>query len=180
MYTERKKKRTSWVSKRRFILSYISVIYATAHRCVVGLKKFDLRSGSQRHRHFVRFFNVPVQAPIRDQPFYMVIPRNRPINSPLTTRWGYIGRYFFLISAMYTHLYQQFNRSTNFCHFSSWGIQFAMTSLQHTCVHRLYAKGTRARKQEKKEEIWYQQKITFWGNRSLNNLPSWGCQFDNK
>ena len=47
----------------------------TAHRCAGGLKKkFDLRSGSQRHRHFVGFFNVPVLAPTRDQPFYTVIP----------------------------------------------------------------------------------------------------------
>ena len=49
----------------------ISVIYVTAHRCTGGLKKkFDLRSGSQSHRHFVGFFNVPVQAPTRGQPFY--------------------------------------------------------------------------------------------------------------
>ena len=35
----------------------ISVIYVTAHRCAGGLKKkLDLRSGSQRHRHFVGFF----------------------------------------------------------------------------------------------------------------------------
>ena len=48
----------------------ISVIYVTAHRCAGGLKKkLDLRSGSQRHRHFVGFFNVPVLAPTRDQPF---------------------------------------------------------------------------------------------------------------
>ena len=41
----------------------------TAHRCAGGLKKkFDLRSGSQRHRHS-GFFNVTVQAPTRDQPF---------------------------------------------------------------------------------------------------------------
>ena len=46
----------------------------TAHRCAGGLKKkYDLRSGSQRHRHFVGFFNVPVLAPTRDQPFYTVI-----------------------------------------------------------------------------------------------------------
>ena len=46
-----------------------------SYRCVGGLKKkLDLRSGSQRHRHFVGFFNVPVQAPTRDHPFYMVIP----------------------------------------------------------------------------------------------------------
>ena len=58
----------------------ISVIYVTAHRCAGGLKKkFDLQSGSQRHRHFVGFFNVPVQAPTRDHPFYTVIPTHRPI-----------------------------------------------------------------------------------------------------
>ena len=58
----------------------ISVIHVTAHRCAGGLKKkLDLRSGSQRHRHFVGFFNVPVLAPTRDQPFYTVIPTHRPI-----------------------------------------------------------------------------------------------------
>ena len=58
----------------------ISVIHVTAHRCAGGLKKkLDLRSGSQRHRHFVGFFNVPVLAPTRDHPFYTVIPTHRPI-----------------------------------------------------------------------------------------------------
>ena len=42
----------------------ISVIYVTAHRCAGGLE-LDLRSGSQRNRHLVGFFNVPVQAPTR-------------------------------------------------------------------------------------------------------------------
>ena len=51
----------------------------TAHKCEGGLKKkFDLRSGFQRHRHFIGFFNVPVQAPTRGRPFYTVIPRNHP------------------------------------------------------------------------------------------------------
>ena len=58
----------------------ISVIYVTAHRYAGGLKKkLDLRSGSQRHRHFVGFFNVPVLAPTRDHPFYTMIPTHRPI-----------------------------------------------------------------------------------------------------
>ena len=58
----------------------ISVIYVTAHRCAGGRKKkLDLRSGSQRHRHFAGFFNVPVLAPTRDHPFYTVIPTHRPI-----------------------------------------------------------------------------------------------------
>ena len=48
----------------------ISVISVTAHRCVSGMEKFDLRSGSKRHRHCVGFFNVPVQALTRGQPFY--------------------------------------------------------------------------------------------------------------
>ena len=35
--------------------------YMWQHRCAGGLKKkLYLRSGSQRHRHFVGFFNVPV------------------------------------------------------------------------------------------------------------------------
>ena len=58
----------------------ISVIHVTAHRCAGGLKKkLYLRSGSQRHRHFVGLFNVPVLARTRDQPFYTVIPTHRPI-----------------------------------------------------------------------------------------------------
>ena len=48
----------------------ILVIFVTAHRCVGGLKKkFDLRPGSQRHRLFVGFFNVPVQALTQSKPF---------------------------------------------------------------------------------------------------------------
>ena len=38
----------------------------------------DIRSGSQRHRHFVGLFNVPVQAPTRDLLFYTAIPTHRP------------------------------------------------------------------------------------------------------
>ena len=33
-------------------------------------RKLDLRSGSQRHRHFGGFFNVSVQTPTRGHPFY--------------------------------------------------------------------------------------------------------------
>ena len=69
----------------------ISVIYVTAHRCAGGLKKLDQRSGSQRHRHFVGFFNVSVQAPTHDQPFYTVISTHCPNESPFTTHWGYGG-----------------------------------------------------------------------------------------
>ena len=35
-------------------------LYMWRHRCAGGLKKLYLRSTSQRHRHFVGFFNVPV------------------------------------------------------------------------------------------------------------------------
>ena len=71
----------------------ISVIYVTAHRCAGGLKKkLDLRSGSQRHRHFAGFFNVPVLAPTQDHPFYTVIPRHTaPFSRLLRSRWGYGG-----------------------------------------------------------------------------------------
>ena len=57
----------------------ISVIYMTAHRCAGGLKKeLYLRSGSQRHRHFVGFFNVPVQAPTLGQPFIYIFSEKPP------------------------------------------------------------------------------------------------------
>ena len=60
-----------------------AVMYLTrkkkAHRCAGGLKKkFDLPSGTQRYRHFVRSFNVPVQAATRDEIFYTMIPTHRP------------------------------------------------------------------------------------------------------
>ena len=46
-------------------------LYMWWHRCAGGLKKkLYLRSGSQCHRHFAGFFNVPVQVPTRGQPFY--------------------------------------------------------------------------------------------------------------
>ena len=51
----------------------ISVIYVTAHRCAGVMKKLDLWSGSQRHRNFVGFFKVPVQAPTQDQSFYTLM-----------------------------------------------------------------------------------------------------------
>ena len=73
--------RSEWVNwLSNVTINDISVIYVAAHRCAGGLKKkLDLRSGSQRHRHFVGFFNVPVLAPTRDHPFYTVIPTHRPI-----------------------------------------------------------------------------------------------------
>ena len=63
---------SSWVELVVYVtINDISVIYVTAHICAGGLKKkLDLRSGSQRHRHFVGFFNVPIQAPTRNQPFH--------------------------------------------------------------------------------------------------------------
>ena len=42
--------------------------------------------GLPHHRHLVGFFNVPVQAPTRGQPF-KVIPRNRPTFSRLLHAW---------------------------------------------------------------------------------------------
>ena len=42
-------------------ISSCTVSYKWRHRCAGGLKKkLYLRSGSQRHRHFAGFFNVPV------------------------------------------------------------------------------------------------------------------------
>ena len=70
----------------------ISVIHVTAHRCAGGLKKkLDLRSGSQRHRHFVGFFNVPVQAPTRGHLFIRWFRHTAPFSRLLRSRWGYGG-----------------------------------------------------------------------------------------
>ena len=72
-------------------------LYIWRHRCAGGLNKLYLRSGSQRHGHFVGFFNRPVQVTTWGQPFYTVFLRNRPIKSPFTTRWGYEGPILILI-----------------------------------------------------------------------------------
>ena len=85
----------------------ISVIYVTAHRCAGGLKKkYDLRSGSQRHRHFVGFFNVPVLAPTRDEPFYTVIPTHRPIQSPFTITLGICSEDMYVIISIGKCIFQ--------------------------------------------------------------------------
>ena len=72
----------------------ISVMYVTAHRCAGGLKKdVGPTVGSQRHRHFVHvgFFNVPVEATTRDQPFFIrLIRETAPFSRLLRhagTRW---------------------------------------------------------------------------------------------
>ena len=61
------------------------------------------------------------------------------------------------------------NSSTNFCNFCWWRVLSAMTSLPRTVVHWLYVKETRAWKQ-----------ITFEGNKSLNNFPPKGYEFNKK
>ena len=78
-------------SRSTIFQSYTCVCDDTSRSAGELKKKLDLRSGSQRHRHFVGFFCVPVLAPTWGHSFYMVIPRNRPIWSPFTTRWGYGG-----------------------------------------------------------------------------------------
>ena len=61
----------------------ISVIHVTAHKCAGGLKKLDPRSVSQRHRHFKRFFNVPVQVPTRGQTSYTILRKTAPFSRVL-------------------------------------------------------------------------------------------------
>ena len=68
----------------------ISVIYVTAHRCAGGLKKkLDLRSGSQRHRHFVGFFNVSDRH--GTTLFIRWFRHTAPFSRLLRSRWGYGG-----------------------------------------------------------------------------------------
>ena len=75
-----------WVSEICCLASYATIfqLYMWRHLDVYidvgGLKKkFDLRSGSKRHRHFEGFFNVLVQAPTRGHPF-TVFQRNCSIS----------------------------------------------------------------------------------------------------
>ena len=66
----------------------ISVLYVTAQRFASGLeKKLNLRSGFQRHRHFLWFYNVPVQQR-HGQPFLYGYSDTPP---RFTTRSGYGG-----------------------------------------------------------------------------------------
>ena len=72
--------------------NHLSVIYVMAHRCAGRLKKkLDLRSGSQRHRHVVGFFNVPIQAPTHDQPFYGYSKKPPHFSRLLQRQWEYGG-----------------------------------------------------------------------------------------
>ena len=92
----------------------ISVIYVTAHRCAGGLKKMDLRSGSQRHRHFVGFFNVPVLAPTRTTLFLRWFRHTAPFSRLLRSRWGYGGHILDLTPRALTGVYL-INCKFNFC-----------------------------------------------------------------
>ena len=61
--------------------SMIFQLYMWRHRCADGpKKKLYLRSGSQRHRHFVGFFNMPVQAPTRGHPFLRLFWETAPFS----------------------------------------------------------------------------------------------------
>ena len=85
-----------WVSESDRLLNVtcndISVIYVTAHICASRLKKiWDLRSGSNRHRHVVVFFNVSVQAPTQGQPFYGYSEKSPHFSRILRRAWGYGG-----------------------------------------------------------------------------------------
>ena len=57
------------------LTSHASIFqFVTAHICAGVLKKLNLRSGSQRHRNFVGFFNVPVQTGLRglENPVFVI------------------------------------------------------------------------------------------------------------
>ena len=47
--------------------------------------------GLPRHRHFVGFFNVPVQTPTRDPPFYGFSEKPPHFSRLLRHAWGYGG-----------------------------------------------------------------------------------------
>ena len=64
--------------------------YVTAHRCAGGMKKkLDIRSGSQHHRHFVGFFNVPVPQRHGTTLFIRWFRNTASFSRLLRSRWGY-------------------------------------------------------------------------------------------
>ena len=80
--------------------SYISDgTYIVHCRCAGGLKKFDLRSGSHAVPWTFRrvFFNMPVQAPRRGQPFYGYSEKPSHLSCFLRHAWGYGGQIIYLI-----------------------------------------------------------------------------------
>ena len=85
-----------WVSDLvtlRHIQRY-SVINVTAHTCACGIKKLDLRSGSQRQRHSVGFFNVQVDA--RGRHFYSYSEKPPHFSRLLRCARGYGGHVLIL------------------------------------------------------------------------------------
>ena len=46
--------------------------------------------GLPRHRHFIGFFNVPVQAPTRGQPFYGYAEKQPHFSRLLRHSWRYV------------------------------------------------------------------------------------------
>ena len=83
-----------WVSESDRLLNVtcngISVIYVTAHISAGRLKRrWDIRSGSNRQRYVVVFFNVSVQAPTRGQPFYGYSEKSAHLSRILRRAWGY-------------------------------------------------------------------------------------------
>ena len=69
----------------------ISVIYATAQICR-RTEEVVPTVGLLTPKTFRRFLLSARPTPTQDYPFYTVIPTQRPIQSPFTTRWGYTGR----------------------------------------------------------------------------------------
>ena len=70
----------------------ISVIHVTAHRCAGGLKKkLNLRSGSQRHRHFAGSLTCPSKHRHGTTLFIRWFRHTAPFSRLLRSRWGYGG-----------------------------------------------------------------------------------------
>ena len=77
--------------------------YMSRHRCAGGLDKLYLRSGSQRHRHFAGFFNVPVLHRHGTTLFIRWFRHTAPISRLLRSRWGYGGRILHLNPRQHPH-----------------------------------------------------------------------------
>ena len=106
-----------WTSEIGWLTSHATIfqLYMWRHRCAGGLKKkLYLRPGSQRHRHFVGFFNVSVQAPIRGQPFYGHSEKPPHFSRLIRHAWGYGRHTLDLTPRVHTGVQQSKHDKTTF------------------------------------------------------------------
>ena len=79
---------TCWVEKSFTSHATIFQSYMWRHRCAGRLKKLYLMSGSQHHRHFAGFFNVPILHQCQTTLFIRWFRHTAPFSGPFYDTLG--------------------------------------------------------------------------------------------